>query len=209
MVQVMVFGHSIAQGFWDPEGGWVQKLRKDLDTRSLENEDEYHEVFNLGVSGNDSEQVLERFQPELEARRWDEVELVVIFEVGANDIHYLNEEDRIRVPREEFEENLRELIKRAKEYTDRVMVIGELYTTIEGPIPWAEEKEVSDERLGKYVETQREVCDEMDVPFVDLRSDLSKEEWSEMLEDGSHPDSRGHKKIYELVSERLDGEGFV
>lgn len=61
-MQVFAFGHSITQGFWDREGGYITRLRKFLDKKSLENPDEYYfETYNLGVSGNDSQQLKERF----------------------------------------------------------------------------------------------------------------------------------------------------
>lgn len=30
-MRVLVFGDSITQGFWDTEGGWVERLRKYYD----------------------------------------------------------------------------------------------------------------------------------------------------------------------------------
>lgn len=89
-----MFGHSITQGFWDTEGGWVQRLRKFLDEKSLKQPEEYYfEVYNLGVSGNDSRQLLDRFDDELEARLFDEDETLIIFQIGANDIQYLQAKD--------------------------------------------------------------------------------------------------------------------
>jgi lysophospholipase L1-like esterase len=105
-MQVFAFGHSITQGFWDSESGWVLRLRKFLDQKSLENPDEYYfEVYNLGVSGNDSRQLLERFSQELEARLWDEDETLILIQIGANDIQYLEEKEEIRIKKEEYREN--------------------------------------------------------------------------------------------------------
>lgn len=209
-MQVFAFGHSITQGFWDTEGGWVQRLRKFLDQKSLAEPEKYwFNVYNLGVSGNDSGQLLERFEDEIERRISEDSETVIILQIGANDIQYLAEEDRIKVLEEEFRSNLGELIEKARTYTDRIVFVGETYTTIEGPIPWAEDKHLDDERLGRYVEIQREVCETEDIPYVDLRELRDKKEWSEMLEDGSHPDNEGHQLIYEEVKERLVEEELL
>lgn len=209
-MQVFAFGHSITQGFWDTEGGYIARLRKSLDKRSLKNPDEYYfETYNLGVSGNDSHQLLERFSNELEARLWDEDETLILIQIGANDIQYLEEKDVIRVEKQQYRENLEALIEEAREYTEKVILVGEAYTTIEGPIPWSEDKHLSDERLDEYVEVQRKVAEEKDVPYVDLRSLRTKEEWGQMLEDGSHPDSKGHKLIYRKVKEKLTDEGLL
>lgn len=209
-MQVFAFGHSITHGYWDSEGGWVQRLREFLDEKSLENPDEYYfEVYNLGVSGDDTRQLLERFENELEARLWDEDGTTIVLQIGANDIIYLSEEGELAVTEEQFEANLIELIEKARSHTGNVLFVGESYTTIEGPIPWAEQKELSDDRLERYVEIQRKICRREDIPFIDLRAMYSKEEWSDMLEDGSHPDSEGHRVIYESVLDRLEQENMI
>lgn len=198
-MQIFAFGHSITQGYWDKEGGWVQRLRKKLDSRSLEKDDKYYEVYNLGVSGDFTTDLLKRFQPEIKARLWEEVGTLIILQIGANDSIYLSDKDRVAVPEEDFRQNLKQLIDEAREYTDRLLLVGEAFTTIEGPIPWAEEKEMSDGRLQSYVEIQREVCRQKDVELIDLRKEFSKSEWEELMEDGVHPNSEGHERIFEIV----------
>lgn len=59
------------------------------------------------------------------------------------------------------------------------------------------------------MEIQREFCEKENIPYVDLRSLRSKEEWSEMLEDGSHPDNKGHELIFEQVKQRLTEENLL
>ncbi|MFB6214030.1 MAG: SGNH/GDSL hydrolase family protein [Candidatus Nanohaloarchaea archaeon] len=211
-MQLFAFGHSITYGFWDPEGGWVQRLRSELDEEALESGDRDEnicEVFNMGVPGDDSRQLLDRLEDEMEPRLWEDAETIVVFQIGAKDIIYLSEEDRVAVPEEEFRKNLVELVEKARGYADAVILVGEAYTTIKGPIPWAPEKELSDERLERYVEIQRNVCKQEDVPFIDLRSIYTKEEWSEMLEDGSHPDRQGHGEIYRAVRDTVEKEGLL
>ncbi|MFB6245415.1 MAG: SGNH/GDSL hydrolase family protein [Candidatus Nanohaloarchaea archaeon] len=201
-MQVFCFGHSITQGFWDPGEGWVARLKQELDRRSLEG-DEYFEVYNLGVSGDDSGNLLERFRPEIEARLWEEVGTIVILQVGANDT--IREEGELWTGPEEFRSNLRELIDQAKSTADRVYVIGEAYTAVEGQIPWTDsDQRMKDERLRSYVEIQRQVCDSEDVEMIDLRKAVSYGEWEQMLEDGLHPDARGHRFIFESLEEAMD-----
>ena len=57
-MKILVFGDSIAYGANDYElGGWVNRLRLDFDKKT----DYEIEVFNLGRSGEISEEVLNRF----------------------------------------------------------------------------------------------------------------------------------------------------
>lgn len=189
----------------------MQRLRTFLDRRALEKQEEelVSEVLNLGIPGETSEELLERFEPELKRRLWEEEKQVVIIQIGANDIQRLVEEDRIRVPKERYRENLHRIIDKADEYSDHIFLVSELYTAIEGSIPWAEEKALSDERLGEYVDIQRELCQERDIEIIDLRSLREKDEWIEMLEDGSHPDNEGHRLIFEQVRNRLLDQGLI
>ena len=34
-MHIIVFGDSITQGYWDPHGGWVQRLRNFLDRKTI------------------------------------------------------------------------------------------------------------------------------------------------------------------------------
>lgn len=210
MTQIFAFGHSITQGYWDTEGGWVQRIRSLLDKKSLENPDEYYfEVYNLGVSGNDSKQVLNRFESEIEARISEDNDTIVFFQLGANDIQYFNEEYRLRTPKEEFEENILDLISKARNYADKIIFVGDPMIAIEGPIPWADEKELSDSRLKNYTDTVRRKCEKEDIYFVDLRSQYTKQQWSEKLEDGCHPNTQGHKLIFEKVRDKMREEKII
>lgn len=50
---------------------------------------------------------------------------------------------------------------------------------------------------------------EKNVPFIDLRAMHSKEEWAEMMEDGSHPTNDGHEEIFRKVKKRLVEEELL
>ena len=77
MPNILVFGDSITYGAWDKDGGWVQRLRKFLD----ENYEDFF-VCNLGVSGNNSDDLLKRFEFETEQRIKEEKKTIFIFAIG-------------------------------------------------------------------------------------------------------------------------------
>ncbi len=210
MPQIFCLGHSMTYGRWDTEGGWTQRLRKELDERSLENDDEedFH-VWNLGIPGEDSIQLLKGMEDELERRIYEPMQQVILIQIGANDIQYLREEEKIRVPEKEYKENLEKIIGKSREYTDKIMVVGEPPTTIDGPIPWAEEKELSDKRMRKYRKIQKKTCQKHQIPFIDVRKLHSKKEWSNLLEDGCHPNNQGHREIYKAVKQKLANEEIL
>lgn len=211
MVQIFAFGHSITYGFWDREGGWVQRLRKYLDSRALkeQNEERVSDVYNLGVSGQDSGELLDRLETEYKAREWNESQQVILIQIGSNDIQHLKEKSGVRVSKQDYQENLNRILDTAEELADQVLVVSDFYISIEGEIPYAPEKKVSDERLEDYMQIQEEVCRSKNISRIDLRREFGPEEAKEMLEDGLHPNSEGHRKIFEIVGRKLEKESIL
>ncbi len=83
-MRVLVFGDSITQGFWDVDGGWVSRIRKTYDQKAIDTDDyDQPTIFNMGVSGNSSDDVLVRFDNETKVRANEELSFV--FAIGVND----------------------------------------------------------------------------------------------------------------------------
>lgn len=211
MTHILVFGHSIAQGYWDTEGGWVQRLRKHLDEKYLEKHEEqydeyYYEVFNLGVSGEDVGEILKRFKREAEPRIRNR-EDIVILHLGKNDIHRLPDGNH-RKEIDSFRRELRELLLEAEKKVENILVVGEGYV---GDIDYSpgSKREVSDSRLRKFEEAKKEICQQRDIPLIELRSEHTRDEWEENLEDGFHPDNEGHRIIFRQVKNRLEEEELI
>ena len=63
MARILVFGDSITYGAWDKRGGWVQRLREFLDEKNLIDLNKIPVlIYNLGVSGDTTNDALERFE---------------------------------------------------------------------------------------------------------------------------------------------------
>ena len=63
--RICVFGASVTKGAWDTEmGGWVNRLRLDLEDFKKRK----YSVYNLGISGDTTESLLERIDSECKAR---------------------------------------------------------------------------------------------------------------------------------------------
>lgn len=191
---INVFGSSIAWGACDNEmGGWVNRLRI-----YLANEVEhYSETYNLGVSGDNSDGLLKRFSSENEARNPN----IIMIEIGINDSSYINSKDNPSVPLERFENNLLELIKQAKKITEEVIFVG--LTNIDEtklmPIPWNTSTHYEEKNVDIYNAKIKEVCKKNNLKFIDINGVLSKTD----LEDGLHPTTKGHEKIFQRVKNFL------
>lgn len=204
-----IFGDSIVYGNWDPEGGgWVSRLRKFLDQKTASNSDDYFAVYNLGVSGETTPDLLKRFNIECEARLLgleDNESAVIIFAIGINDSQFIHSENNLRTPPEDFKENLRNLVKLAQKITPRIIFAGltpvdETKTT---PTLWNTDKSYLNENIKKYNEVLKLVCKENNLLFIEIFEKLIEWNYKELLEDGLHPNAGGHQKIFGIVKDFL------
>lgn len=209
MAQILIFGHSITAGQWDTRGGWVQRLRTFLDTRALRQQDEdmINYVYNMGVGGDTSRDILRRMGSEIQARYEPENFNVVMIQVGENDIQEVDGE--VRVDEEEFRNNLEEMVDVAETYVDQVIIVGAFPADPElETVPHSGGKRVSDERRKQYEEIKEDVAERRDVGFLDLYH-LRDKEIHDSTEDGIHPTDSGHERIYEEVREYLTHRDLI
>ena len=207
MARILVFGDSIVYGAWDreKEGGWVQRLRKLLDEKHFIESDFDYSVYNLGVSGNTIGELLERFEFETKQRLEEGEEIIIIFQIGINDSQFVISQNGLRTLSEKFRENIKELISSAKKFSSKVIFIGltpvnEEKTT---PIPWNPDKIYKNENIKRNDEIIKSVCKENNIYFVEIFEKWLKSDYKNLLEDGLHPNSEGHKKIVEDVRDFL------
>lgn len=202
-MRVLVFGDSIAQGFWDAEGGWVSRLRKFYDTQSItENKKDYPTIFNLGISGDSSADLLARFTHETTARLMDN--LVFVFAIGINDAR-IAAGINFSSPTY-YRQNLQKLFNEAKIYSSKILFVG-LTPCIEtrtNPVSWGDIS-YTNTRIKAFDDTQREFCQENLIEFVEVFEPLRMaQQQAELLPDGVHPNGKGHQLIADLVRPKLE-----
>lgn len=211
MPQILVFGDSEAHGSLDPEGGWVAHLNRYCEAEALQKPNYYFPVYNLGISGDISTWILDRFERETRARILEERETIFIFQEGVNDAMYLNKEKKNQVAAEEFRSNIAKLLKAARQISGKIVCLG-----IEpedeprlNPIPWYPAGSYLNRYLKQYNEILREECDKAKVSFIDLAASLPADFAEKYTVDGVHPNTAGHKMIWEIVKKFLVGEGWI
>lgn len=213
MAQILIFGDSITYGAWDKKGGWVQRLREFLDEKTLSNPDVYYLIYNLGISGNITEYLLERFEFETNQRLKDKAkdeEIIIIFEIGGNDSAFVHSKNDYWVKPKKFEENIRELINLSRKISSKIIFIGlaPIDESKTNPIPWNTDISYKMENTKEFNEILKSVCGEKDIHFVEIFEKLLEKDCSKLLEDGVHPNSEGHQKIFEIVRDffiKLEG----
>lgn len=192
---VCVFGASTVWGAWDLEkGGWVNRLRL-----YLESKDKHaFEVYNLGITGETTRDVLKRFDVEAEAREPN----IVFLAIGVNDTIWDMDKKAFWTDITQFEKNIKELIQRARKYTQTIILldiqnVDESRTT---PISWEKNLHYKNETIEKYNTVLEAIAKEEGLLYISVFGLLNNED----LEDGLHPNAQGHQKIFEKVKTFLE-----
>ncbi len=197
MAQIFIFGDSITYGASDLEGGWVTRLRKDLDQK-MYSSDQYFEIFNLGVPGNTTADLLNRCEAELTARRDEEEKTFIVFAIGINDSKIIREGKSNKVNLEEFQNNLQALLDIAKRYSHQISFIG--LTPVDETLT---KGSYTNENIRKYDRAIQDFCLTQQLPFIEFLSVFESQDYKNLLEDGLHPNSDGHTIMVNLIQKNL------
>ncbi len=210
-MRVLVFGDSITQGYWDTDGGWVERLRKHFDTlqaSDLEGRDE-PTIFNLGISADNSNDILERLEAETTARTRHGNLPIVIIQIGINDSSTDNraEDQSVRVPIEDYEKNLHEIIKVARPLSSKLILVGlpacdESKTT---PVFWGD-FHYTNAAIEQYEDVMKRVAAAEDTPFIPVFKNFKTalDDGKDYLPDGLHPNNDGHEFIADYLLHTIE-----
>ena len=208
-MNIIVFGASQVYGSADwKHGGWVARLKSHIEKRS----DFDDMLYNLGISGETSSDILKRFESELKPRLDKNGQNLIIFSVGINDSQYLhgNKNNR-RTTEKDYRKNVAKLVRLAKKYTCKVCFVGIILVDDSRvqPIPWSITKSYACDIMQQYNRIAKDVCKKERVPFLDLFEIFSKLHYKKLLDDGLHPNIRGHEKIFENVLKFLEKNSII
>lgn len=195
-IDVFIFGDSITYGVGDDEKcGWVNRFRLSLEKDKQRD----YNVFNLGISGDVTEGVKNRFDFEFNTRKDEENDKIIIFAIGVNDTQDIN--GNYRVTLEQFKDNILYLISNARKYVDNIVFIGlsKVDETKVVPLSWNKEKSYFNKKVIEFDNKLEEICGENNVRYLKMYDLLSVND----LSDGIHPNSIGHQKICDKVLDFL------
>lgn len=207
MSKILVFGDSIAWGAWDKRGGWVERLREFIDKKIIEARQEFYcPVYNLSISGDTTVEILERLEPEAWQRfKEPEKENIFMFAVGSKDSEFIHSTGAHNVKMDQFEENIKKMIEISKKFTNKIIFVGSspVDESKVDPIPWFPDASYKNEYIDQYDKIIEKVCRANGVEFIEIFSNMRIKGYEKLLEDGVHPNSEGHEKIFEIVKEYL------
>jgi lysophospholipase L1-like esterase len=162
---------------------------------------DYYWVYNLGIPGETSADVLSRFEPERLARKPN----VVIIAFGTNDSARPQAGGASRVAIDQFKDNISRMVNAGLRVGARVFVVGAGVVDEALTSPFDGHSFFSQAELDKYSDELENFAKSADAVFIPIRDILDKSD----LIDGLHPNNSGHEKIFERVRRVLTEQGVI
>lgn len=176
------FGDSFTNGTCDPEKrGWVGRLQ------SLQQP--HITVYNLGIRGNTSSDILERWQREATLRLPEHTDNRLVFSFGVNDTTIVD--GQFRLSEMQSIDTGKQILDTAKSSYKTIMI---------GPPPISDASQ--NERIHSLDMALHRLCVEIDVPYLSVFEDLADNDiWMEQVarNDGAHPKAAGYSEFAKLV----------
>lgn len=211
-MHILIFGSSITWGAWDEAGGWAHRIKTLADKKTAKSNHncEYTTVYCLGVSGDTTEDLLQRFETEVKARLDENEKTTVLIEIGINDSQYIPAEKQHLVSKEKYNANLLLLSEITKSLGVDLIFVG--LTPVDSradPIPWKQSASYKLNFVKEYDSIIKEVCKKQNIPFIELLSKFDTKNYQNLLTDGLHPSTSGHKIIFEEVKNYLKSKKIL
>ncbi len=203
-ITIYLFGDSITRGSFDTESsGWADRIKAEANIKTVNNELEpLITVYNMGIGGNNTNDLLKRFKFETEQRLVRDSEIYFLFSFGTNDsaIYANTGEHAINI--DQYAKNIRQVIAEAKEYSKNILfltsppVIDEITKKVSS---------IGKSRLNsdiiKYNNILISICSDLNIELVDIyKLFLEQGDYRKLYyDDGVHPNSDGHKLIFNAV----------
>lgn len=201
MYGILAFGDSITFGRGVvPSTGWANRLKE-----YFESKDFYNVLYNLGIPGDSSTDLLNRFETEATARIQyysPDNKFVVLIAIGTNDSRGLGSSDNIQTEPKVYEENVCKMVEIAKTHTKDVVIIG-LPPVDESLMPF-EDTYFSNKTIRLFNSILEKIAKNEDLLFCDVYSEfIGQEDYQKLLVDGVHPNDEGYNIMYEIIKKFL------
>ena len=190
-MNICIFGDSIAWGAYDPEhGGWANRLRNYFEAQNKD-----INVYNLSISGDTTTDLLNRLEVEVKQREPN----IVIFAIGINDAQSVTDANSTRISIDEFKNNLKKLHRTAHKFADKIIFIG--LTSVDELKRKSIFSSFYTNRNIKYLDTEiKKFCEENKARFISMDGIIDTYD----LDDGLHPNTKGHKKMFDKIRPAIE-----
>lgn len=207
-MQILAFGASITYGVGGKNGGWVDMLKRKL--HDIQYQDggigEKHEVHTFALPGATVDFV-QGIHEDLIQRYSANGEVISILSIGMNNIKAKGSAENFVSTPEEYTEKMTGLLQSMKEKSDHLICVGysfvdESKAAPKRNIPPNLDSYFFNDRILQFNNIFRSLCEDMDIPFIDVIESIDEKEWVENYvyrKDGLHPNDKGYTYMFEKV----------
>jgi lysophospholipase L1-like esterase len=198
MQNILIFGDSITQGYFAADNFVVRLIVKYLKF-TLRNR-ELVFVQNLGKIADTSTSLTERIEDNIKHRNHFG-DITIIISIGLNDSRINHEKKSTQTSAKDYLINLKKIYAISKKYSNKIIFVGltKVNESKTNPCFWNKKFSYINKEIIKYDKILRKFTKENNIPYVDIYDKLD----SNLLIDGLHPTSKGHKIFYHLLNEKL------
>lgn len=203
MASIICFGDSITRGESDAVyGGWADRIKTRLIKQFLETDQDRVSVFNMGISGETTDGLMQRFQPECVTRLSADNNNTVLFGYGANDLACQEGEHLVVIG--SYIHNLSRCIGFALEKGAAVVLINvtPIAAHLDG-IPNINKRIRDDVTINRYNKALLDLSVKYNVTLIDVYTPFNADKEAYLTADGLHPNSAGHALLYEVIASSL------
>ena len=178
----IIIGDSITYGVGDTEYfGWINRLKKIHPT-------DYY--FNLGIPGQNSNDIISRFDNEISARYNKEDNFRIIYAFGIKDALLLNNN---KINKEIFVNNLEKILTTTKKYTNNIYFLGLL------PVDITIRKNYQESNILFIDGLIQDISQKENINYLKMKNVIELTD----LSDGLHPNNIGHEKICQYIYKNI------
>lgn len=200
LARIYVFGDSLVAGTYDSEGGWCDRLKRDMHRITADSQDgTKYQLYNLGIGGETSRGLAARVKNELAARHVAAWPAIVIIATGKNDSRLTNGQEAVGL--DEYRQNLTTIVEAAREVTDRIMIVG-LGPCAAGDVNFKQHV-YSRERIVQYDAALTDQAQALGVPKIDVYDAVASLGDRAFYRDNLHLSDEGYAAVYEIIKPRL------
>lgn len=206
MANILIFGDSITYGCWDTKGGWALRLKNHIDQKIIsDGVINDHFVYPLGIPGDTTHTLLQRFKQETDSRIVPHEASVFIFSIGINDSIFNNKMNSQIIPFWKYKNNLQVLIQSAKRYSKNIVFVGlnPVDEATVDPMSWLPDCSYKNAFVEEYNNGLDLVCRQESVKFINIFAEWKTMDYKKLLFDGIHPNGEGHQQLFAKISENI------
>ncbi|MFZ4929297.1 SGNH/GDSL hydrolase family protein [Chryseobacterium sp. Mn2064] len=198
MTYGLFFGDSITYGEYDGVfGGWVDIVKRYALQSFHEGNGDELILYNLGIGGESTEDLLKRMPNELSARNSPDGNIIFI-SYGAND---LAEKEGVKIVNaEQFKKNITAAVQYARPFSDHIYLVSILpfAQKVDGVVVSSGKLRTNDEVI-VYNQILKDIVAEESLTYIDFYSAFLEDKEILLSADGVHPNEKGYGMMAEIA----------